>query len=149
MLGHQRGRSEWASETSTPPCFSFHRLYALEDTGGADHPLFLFLTRQRWHQYSNLTKVLPQKIMIDGASIAFKGGPSLDYFASVWARNGINWTRIEGWDCVGTEDAFYKTVPSEWKPRVTYHQKCISTTPDIHPFIPSIIRQKVSDDASA
>lgn len=68
------------------------------------------------------------------------GGPSLSYFADVWARNGIVWEHIEAWDCKGPEDTFYASVPPEWKEKVSYHQKCISTDPSIEPFVPSVIR---------
>ena len=35
-----------------------------------------------------------------GASswVAGQGGPSLSYFAKVWARHGINWDHIEAWE---------------------------------------------------
>lgn len=74
------------------------------------------------------------------------GGPSLKYFADQWARRGIVWDHIEGWECNQPETEFYKTVPNEWKNKTTYHQRCVATTPDKEPFIPSVIRQKATKD---
>ena len=75
------------------------------------------------------------------------GGPSLSYFASVWNRYGVHWDHIEAWEGKTSASDFYKTVPTEWKARTTYHHEWISTHPRQTPFIPSIIELKTQEDA--
>ena len=70
------------------------------------------------------------------------GGPSLSYFASVWKRYGVDWDHIEAWEGSTIVSSFYQTVPNEWKPKITYHQQWISTSPDQTPFVPSVIQSK-------
>jgi len=74
------------------------------------------------------------------------GGPSLKYFAEVWKRHGFDWHTIEGWEGTTSEEDFYRTVPIDWKSKTKFHSEFISTAPSKHPFVPSIIRNKVRKD---
>lgn len=74
------------------------------------------------------------------------GGPSLSYFAQVWKRNGFHWDKIEAWEATTPSNAFYNTVPAEWKDKTEYHQAYISTDPFQTPFVPTVIEQKTSKD---
>lgn len=73
------------------------------------------------------------------------GGPSLSYFAQVWKRHGFEWEHIEAWEGSTPSARFYSTVPATWKGRTDYHQEWISTKPDKHPFVPSVIKAKVKN----
>jgi len=67
------------------------------------------------------------------------GGPSLSYFATVWKRYGIHWDHIEAWEGSTDSSKFYKTVPTKWLSKISYHKEWISTSPTKSPFVPSII----------
>ena len=75
------------------------------------------------------------------------GGPSLSYFAEVWKRHGFEWTRMEAWEGSTTPETFYATLPNAWKAKVEYHQQWISTSPSKRPFVPSVIAEKIPQDA--
>jgi hypothetical protein len=70
------------------------------------------------------------------------GGPSLSYFTTVWKRYGVHWDHIFAWEGSTYNSTFYKTVPSEWVSKTTYHQQLISTSPATTPFLPAIIALK-------
>jgi len=72
------------------------------------------------------------------------GGPSLSYFTSVWKRYGIDWNHIEAWEGLTDSSEFYKTVPTEWLSKVSYHKEWISTSPTQPPFVPSIIESRTN-----
>jgi hypothetical protein len=74
------------------------------------------------------------------------GGPSLSYFAEVWKRHGFHWDKIEAWEATTPSNAFYNTVPGEWKDKTEYHQEFISTNPSQSPFVPTVIEQKTSKE---
>ncbi len=74
------------------------------------------------------------------------GGPSLSYFAQVWSRHGFVWERIEAWEGSTPTAKFYSTVPPAWKSKTEYHHEWISTTPSKHPFVPSVIQGKVTQE---
>ena len=72
------------------------------------------------------------------------GGPSLSYFAAVWKRYGVDWDHIEAWEGSTDNATFYKTVPTEWLSKVSYHNEWVSTSPVQSPFVPLIIESRAN-----
>lgn len=104
--------------------FAFDRSYLLPGVSGTQKTYLFDAGASSW---------------FDGA-----GGPSLSYFAGVWKRFGFNWDAMECWEGKTAPGKFFASVPTEWQTKVEFHQQMISTHPSLHPFVPSVIRQKVS-----
>ena len=73
------------------------------------------------------------------------GGPSLSYFTEVWARHGVAFDHIYAYEGSTSAEAFYATVPDEYRPRTHFKQQWIASSAAEHgaPFMPSVIRQTV------
>eukprot|EP00590_Aulacoseira_subarctica_P011128 CAMPEP_0172430060 /NCGR_PEP_ID=MMETSP1064-20121228/52917_1 /TAXON_ID=202472 /ORGANISM="Aulacoseira subarctica , Strain CCAP 1002/5" /LENGTH=427 /DNA_ID=CAMNT_0013175851 /DNA_START=94 /DNA_END=1377 /DNA_ORIENTATION=+ len=70
------------------------------------------------------------------------GGPSLSYFTAVWKRHGLDFYHIEAWEGTGSKEAFYATVPEEYKYRTFYHEAFIASSPNTtDPFVPFVIKK--------
>ena len=114
-----------------------HLRHPLAECGPDGH---LFLVDRSYILPGN-TQALKQRLFDAGSSSWFEGagGPSLSYFAQVWGRYGFSWDSIEAWEGKTSVENFYKTVPPEWKARITFHGQFISTNPNQNPFVPLII----------
>lgn len=87
---------------------------------------------------------------IDGA-----GGPSLSVLTELWKRNGMHFDEIRAFEGSTPSDAFYGTVPNEWKDKTFYKQAYIRSSPDKAattnatldgPFLPTLIRETTTKD---
>jgi hypothetical protein len=78
------------------------------------------------------------------------GGPSLEYFTTMWKRHDIDFTDIYAWEMTTPVDTFYLDVPKEYEDRTHYQQCAVSSNIQEHsrttPFIPFVIQQKTTSD---
>ena len=57
------------------------------------------------------------------------GGPSLAPFVALYRRVGIHFSHLACWECTTPVEAFYKSVPAEYKHIAHYQQQCIGAKP--------------------
>jgi hypothetical protein len=74
------------------------------------------------------------------------GGPSLSFFTKLWRQHGIEFDHIECWEGDTPAEIFKRSVPEDFRSRVTYHQEWIASSPNARgPFLPHIIAQQTSE----
>lgn len=78
------------------------------------------------------------------------GGPSLSYFTSTWARQGLELNEIYAYEPTTSVEKFHSSVPHNYKARTKFWQTSIASSPETatanQPFLPLFIKNVLQPD---